>query len=45
MVQYGPFVLNTQQEVRQAVMDYSTNSNGFERAAGWESKIGKTMVR
>lgn len=45
VVQYGPFVLNTQEEVYQAMMDYQTHSNGFERAKDWESKIGKSMVR
>ncbi|MCJ1324062.1 hypothetical protein MMC10_000724 [Thelotrema lepadinum] len=44
VVQYGPFVLNSQQDVYQAMMDYQTHSNGFERASGWESKIGKSMV-
>ena len=44
VVQYGPFVLNSQQEVFQAMMDYQMFSNGFERAANWESKIGKTVV-
>jgi redox-sensitive bicupin YhaK (pirin superfamily) len=44
VVQYGPFVLNTQREVQQAIMDYQTSSNGFERAANWESEIGKSMA-
>ncbi|KAH9217103.1 RmlC-like cupin domain-containing protein [Leptodontidium sp. 2 PMI_412] len=44
VVQYGPFVLNTQEEVYQALMDFQTHSNGFERAKGWESEIGKSMV-
>lgn len=44
IVQYGPFVLNDASEVRQAMMDYSTFKNGFERADGWASEIGKTMV-
>lgn len=44
VVQYGPFVLTSQEEVYQAFMDYQTHSNGFERANGWESEIGKTMV-
>jgi len=44
VVQYGPFVLTSQEEVYQAFMDYQTHSNGFERADGWESEIGKTMV-
>lgn len=44
VVQYGPFVLNTQEEVYQALMDYQTHSNGFERAKGWQSEIGKSMI-
>ncbi|KAL8816273.1 MAG: hypothetical protein Q9191_008360, partial [Dirinaria sp. TL-2023a] len=34
--QYGPFVLNSQEQVYQAMLDYQSHSNGFERAAGWE---------
>ncbi|KAK4102001.1 RmlC-like cupin [Parathielavia hyrcaniae] len=44
VVQYGPFVLTSQEEVYQAFMDYQTHSNGFERADGWQSEIGKRMV-
>ncbi|KAF2146550.1 uncharacterized protein K452DRAFT_218899 [Aplosporella prunicola CBS 121167] len=44
VVQYGPFVLSSQEEVYQAMMDYSTFSNGFERAKNWESEIGKSML-
>ncbi|KAI9798901.1 MAG: hypothetical protein M1833_004404 [Piccolia ochrophora] len=44
VVQYGPFVLNTQEEVYQAMLDYQSHSGGFERAAGWHSEIGKTMA-
>lgn len=44
VVQYGPFVLNSEEEVYQAMMDFQTQSNGFERAKGWKSEIGKTMV-
>jgi len=44
VVQYGPFVLNTKEEVYQAMMDYQTHANGFERAKGWKSEIGKSMV-
>ncbi|KAI4155911.1 MAG: hypothetical protein LQ340_000662 [Diploschistes diacapsis] len=43
VVQYGPFVLNSQEDVYQAMKDYQTHSNGFERASGWESQIGRTM--
>lgn len=44
VVQYGPFVLNTQEEVYQAMVDFQSHSNGFERAAGWKSEIGKSMA-
>ena len=44
IVQYGPFVLTDPSEVRQAMMDYSTYTNGFERADGWSSEIGSSMM-
>ncbi|KAL0257262.1 RNA pol II transcription cofactor [Diplodia seriata] len=44
VVQYGPFVVNSQEEVYQAMMDYSTHTNGFERAKDWQSEIGKSMM-
>ncbi|RYP80674.1 hypothetical protein DL769_002356 [Monosporascus sp. CRB-8-3] len=44
VVQYGPFVLNSPEEVRAALMDYQFHMNGFERAKDWESEIGKSMV-
>lgn len=44
VVQYGPFVLNSQEQVNQAMLDYQSHSNGFERAAGWRSKIRNNMV-
>ncbi|KAF2769505.1 hypothetical protein EJ03DRAFT_272164 [Teratosphaeria nubilosa] len=43
IVQYGPFVLTDPTQVRQAMFDYSTFSNGFERARDWASEIGKVM--
>jgi len=45
IVQYGPFVVNSREEVVQAMMDYQTRTNGFERADEWESSIGKRMGR
>ncbi|EPE32219.1 RmlC-like cupin [Glarea lozoyensis ATCC 20868] len=42
IVQYGPFVLNSDNEVRQAMMDFRTFSNGFERAKNWQSEIAKS---
>ena len=44
IVQYGPFVLTDPSQVKQAMMDYSTYTNGFERAEGWQSEIGKAMM-
>lgn len=45
IIQYGPFVLSSKEEVYQALVDYQTHSNGFERAKDWESEIGKSMER
>ena len=44
VVQYGPFVLNSQEQVYQAMLDFQSHENGFERAKGWRSEIGKSMV-
>ncbi|PYI06203.1 hypothetical protein BO78DRAFT_397391 [Aspergillus sclerotiicarbonarius CBS 121057] len=44
VVQYGPFVVTSQEEVYQAMLDYQTASNGFEKSRGWESEIGKRMA-
>lgn len=43
VIQYGPFVLNTKEEVYEALLDYQSNSNGFERAKGWKSEIAARM--
>ena len=40
----GPFVMNTAEQIRKTIKDYSYGKDGFERAPGWESEIGKTMV-
>ena len=40
IVQHGPFVMNTEAEIRQAIRDYQTASNGFERARSWKSVEG-----
>ena len=42
--QYGPFVLASANDVQQAMLDFYTSSNGFERARFWESDIGKRMA-
>ena len=44
IVQYGPFVLNSQEEVYQAFSDFQSHENGFERAKNWQSEIGKNFA-
>ncbi|KAK4915136.1 hypothetical protein LTR28_013587, partial [Elasticomyces elasticus] len=44
IIQYGPFVVSKQEEIYKAMSDYQGQVNGFERAKGWESEIGKNMV-
>jgi quercetin 2,3-dioxygenase len=44
IIQYGPFVLSSKEDVYQALMDYQTFSNGFERGKDWQSEIGKSMI-
>ena len=41
VVHYGPFVMNTRMEINQALSDYRTGKNGFERALNWKSKVYK----
>nr|XP_046191432.1 pirin-like isoform X2 [Oncorhynchus gorbuscha] len=43
VVQHGPFVMNTEEEINQAVRDYRTGTNGFERATAWRSKIRESF--
>ncbi|XP_068126891.1 pirin-like [Hyperolius riggenbachi] len=40
VVQRGPFVMNTQEEIAQTIKDYNSCKNGFENAKTWKSKIG-----
>ncbi|XP_035019025.2 pirin [Hippoglossus stenolepis] len=39
VVQRGPFVMTTEEEISQAIRDYQSGRNGFERAVNWRSKI------
>ena len=36
---YGPFVMNTEEQIKQTFIDYQSGKNGFENASKWESKI------
>ncbi|KAK9087967.1 hypothetical protein Syun_030361 [Stephania yunnanensis] len=38
VVQYGPFVMNSQAEIDQAIEDYQFSKNGFEKAKYWRSE-------
>ncbi|KAL6321677.1 hypothetical protein AAG906_031185 [Vitis piasezkii] len=38
VVQYGPFVMNTQKEIEQIIEDYHYSKNGFEMAKYWRSQ-------
>lgn len=44
IVQYGPFVTTSKEAVYQAMMDFQSAENGFERARNWESTIGKRIA-
>lgn len=44
IVQHGPFVMNTQQEIRDAILDYQMGRNGFEKAPEWQSEIAKEFL-
>jgi hypothetical protein len=39
VVQHGPFVMNSQEEIAQTFEDYRHGRNGFERAHSWRSTI------
>uniref|UniRef100_A0A3Q2FQ83 Pirin n=1 Tax=Cyprinodon variegatus TaxID=28743 RepID=A0A3Q2FQ83_CYPVA len=39
VVQQGPFVMTTEEEIKQTILDFQNGRNGFERAKNWRSKI------
>ncbi|PIA38358.1 hypothetical protein AQUCO_02800206v1 [Aquilegia coerulea] len=39
VVQLGPFVMNTQEEINMTLEDYRNCTNGFEKAKHWQSQI------
>ncbi|XP_024150522.1 pirin [Oryzias melastigma] len=43
VVQHGPFVMTSKEEISQAMTDYRAGTNGFERALNWRSKIGSSL--
>lgn len=40
IVQYGPFVMTTNEEIRQTWEDFQLCKNGFENARSWKSELG-----
>lgn len=38
VVQYGPFVMNKQEEIDQTIEDFENCTNGFEKARHWKSQ-------
>lgn len=38
VMQYGPFVMNTQEEIDQTIEDFEGCTNGFEKARHWRSE-------
>ncbi|KAF9079957.1 hypothetical protein BGX23_002891, partial [Mortierella sp. AD031] len=39
IVQHGPFVMNTSEDIYDTFADYRDGKNGFERARNWRSTI------
>lgn len=42
VVQHGPFVMNSQEEIARTFEDYRSGKNGFENAPKWESDYVKS---
>jgi redox-sensitive bicupin YhaK (pirin superfamily) len=45
IVQHGPFVMNTTEEIYEAFDDFQFRRNGFENAGTWKSKNSRRMGR
>lgn len=46
VVQHGPFVMNSEEEINQTFKDYRQGKNGFEKAPTWRSEgIERSMAK
>lgn len=43
VVQYGPFVMTSAEEIYNTIEDYQMHRNGFERAKNWHSEIAHRL--
>ena len=43
IVQHGPFVMCTDEEIYEAMSDFRSGRNGFEGAAQWRSDLGQSL--
>ncbi|KAG0027853.1 hypothetical protein BGZ82_008733 [Podila clonocystis] len=41
IVQHGPFVMNTREEIHETFQDYQQGKNGFERVSKWKSYVAQ----
>ena len=45
IVQHGPFVMCSDEEIGDAIDDFRRGRNGFEGAARWRSELGQALRR
>ncbi|KAL5548523.1 hypothetical protein UlMin_003754 [Ulmus minor] len=43
LAQFGPFVMNTQEEIDQTIEDFDNFANGFEKARHWRSEAAISL--